>query len=64
MNEAPIIDFEEEKRHYEEQIRQLRVIKDGITIEDVELVRNLVQDGRLVRYLEKAKEIYHASNIN
>ncbi|KAM3135670.1 hypothetical protein pb186bvf_012196 [Paramecium bursaria] len=59
--EAPeIVNFEQDKIHYEQQIQNLKQIRDQITVDDVDLVKRILQDGRLVSYLEKAKVIYES----
>ncbi|CAD8096133.1 unnamed protein product [Paramecium primaurelia] len=50
--------FEEERLQYQQQIKQLMHVKENVTLEDVRLVRDIIQNGKLISYLEKAKQIH------
>ncbi|CAD8195913.1 unnamed protein product [Paramecium octaurelia] len=50
--------FEEERQQYQQQIRQLMHLKENVTLEDIKLVRDIIQSGKLISYLEKAKQIH------
>ncbi|CAD8107918.1 unnamed protein product [Paramecium primaurelia] len=56
------LNFEEERQQYQQQIKQLMHFKENLTLEDIKLVRDIIQSGKLISYLEKAKQIHELQN--
>ncbi|CAD8121792.1 unnamed protein product [Paramecium sonneborni] len=56
------LNFQEERQQYQQQITQLMHLKENVTLEDVKLVREIIQNGKLISYLERAKDIHELQN--
>ena len=52
------MEMENEKEELLKQVEKLKKISDGLDIEEIDMIKKLIIEGKLLSYLEKAKAIF------